>query len=129
MFRHQPSVKERLESDPARTHAATPHHRSTAPQHSLQQTRTSSSSLSSTTSAMRKAGELLEDALGLGGPGSPRRSAQAAQAAGTTAAGPPEWASSEHYPGQPSSAPRVYPDDSKQVAAADAYGFGVRGSR
>lgn len=122
MFRHQPSVRERLDSDPARADTgAAPHRRSTTQPHSLQHTRTLSS--------MRKAGEVLEGALGLGGPGSPRRSAQAA-GGGTAAAaaGAPDWATSEHYPGQ-TSAPRTYPDDSaptKQVAAADAYGFGVR---
>ncbi|KAL4428328.1 hypothetical protein ABPG75_002417 [Micractinium tetrahymenae] len=54
---------------------------------------------------LRKLGEKLESAAGL--PHSPRSAAAKSKAA---AAGTPEWATSEHYPG-PAAAPRVYPDD------------------
>jgi hypothetical protein len=68
--------------------------------------------------AMRKAGEALESATGLPhhphGRGAPAHGAGGAAA--STASGPPEWATSDHYPGEGARpAARYYLDDAAET--------------
>jgi hypothetical protein len=72
-----------------------------------------------TMDAMRKAGEALESATGLPhhphGRGAPAHGAGGGAAGATAVSGPPEWATSDHYPGEGAHpAARYYPDDAAE---------------